>query len=276
MAILNSKKKEPKDTPLLWIGWCILFVYTSLTFGDDNLINIQTPTASDNLDLTVEQRGFDQEVYFSIGGADNTIDILQTGANNTVKWTDTWGSGYSWGGDLDGTDNVITIKQNTTTGNSPTNNYFGFHIQGNNNTVKFGQGFHVSDTGNFTIDNDEYGGLYMRLDIHGDYNSYIGTQRNDDSGDTTQAYINIYSDYNDIYTQQRQGDHYLSLTTNSDYNEAWITQKGEGDHQATITLGGTYGTDLYLMQQSNTQQSYTLTQTCYTVGGCSVSVTQGN
>lgn len=276
VAILNSKKKEPKDTPLLWIGWCILFVYTSLTFGDDNLINIQTPTASDNLDLTVEQRGFDQEVYFSIGGADNTIDILQTGANNTVKWTDTWGSGYSWGGDLDGTDNVITIKQNTTTGNSPTNNYFGFHIQGNNNTVKFGQGFHVSDTGNFTIDNDEYGGLYMRLDIHGDYNSYIGTQRNDDSGDTTQAYINIYSDYNDIYTQQRQGDHYLSLTTNSDYNEAWITQKGEGDHQATITLGGTYGTDLYLMQQSNTQQSYTLTQTCYTVGGCSVSVTQGN
>ena len=276
VAILNSKKKEPKDTPLLWIGWCILFVYTSLTFGDDNLINIQTPTASDNLDLTVEQRGFDQEVYFSIGGADNTIDILQTGANNTVKWTDTWGSGYSWGGDLDGTDNVITIKQNTTTGNTPATNYFGFHIQGNNNTVKFGQGFHVSDTGNFTIDNDDYGGLYMRLDIHGDYNSYIGTQRNDDSGDTTQAYINIYSDYNDIYTQQRQGDHYLSLTTNSDYNEAWITQKGEGDHQATITLGGTYGTDLYLMQQSNTQQSYSLTQTCYTVGGCSVSVTQGN
>jgi len=269
-------KKSNKDSPLLLIGWAILLSYCGLIFADDNVINIQTPTASDNLDLTVEQQGFDQEVYFSIGGADNTIDILQTGANNTVKWTDTWGSGYNWGGDLDGTDNVITIKQYTTTGYNPTNNYFGFHISGNNNTVTFGQGYAVSDTGDFTIDNDEYGGLYMRLDIHGNYNSYIGTQRNDDSGDTIQAYINIYSSYNDIYTQQRQGDHYLSLTTNNDYNEAWITQKGEGDHQATITLNGTYGTNLYLMQQSNTQQSYTLTQDCQTVGGCSVSVTQGN
>ena len=260
-----------------WVQpWWPMMLLIAPLYADDNEINIQTPSASDNLDLTVEQRGFDQEVYFSIGGADNTIDILQTGAKNTVKWTDTWGSGYSWGGDLAGTDNSITIKQNTTTGNSPATNYFGFHIQGNNNTVKFGQGFHVSDTGNFSIDNDDYGGLYMRLDIHGDYNSYIGTQRNDDSGDTIQAYINIYSDYNDIYTQQRQGDHYLSLTTNNDYNEAWIKQQGQGSHSATITLSGTYGTDLYLLQQSSTNQSYTLSQDCQTVGGCSVSVTQGN
>ena len=261
-----------------WVApWAPFMLLVAPVYADDNVINIQTPTASDNLDLTIEQRGFDQEAYFSIGGADNTIDILQTGQSNTVKWTDTWGSGYSWGGDLDGTDNAITIKQNTTTGNTPANNYFGFHIQGNNNTVNIGQGFFVNDTAtNWSIDNDEYGGLYMRLDIHGDYNTYTGTQRNDDSGDTPQAYINIYSDYNDIYTQQRQGDHYLSLTTYSDYNEAWITQKGEGDHQATITLNGTYGTDLYLMQQSSTQQSYTLSQDCQTVGGCSVSVTQGN
>lgn len=255
----------------------VLYMHASNVYADDNEINISTPTASNNLDLTLEQRGYNQEIYFSIGGADNTIDILQTGTNNTVKWTDTWGSGYSWGGDLDGTDNVITIKQNTTTGNSPTNNYFGFHIQGNNNTVNFGQGWYVNDTATtWSIDNDDYGGLYMRLDIHGDYNTYTGTQRNDDSGDTAQAYINLYSDYNDVYTQQRQGDHYLSLTTYNDYNEAWITQKGEGDHQATITLNGTYGTNLYLMQQSSTQQSYTLSQDCQTVGGCSVSVTQGN
>lgn len=259
---------------LLTLG--VLLTPMVLADDGDNLINIKTPTTSNNLDLSVEQIGYDQEVYFSIGGQDNTVDILQTGANNTVKWTDTWGSGYNWGGDLDGTDNEITIKQNTTTGNSPNNNYFGFHISGNNNTVKFGQGYSVSDTGVFTIDNDEHGGLYVRLDIHGDYNSYIGTQRNDDSGDTAQAFIQLYSDNNDIYTQQRQGDHYLSLTTNNDYNEAWITQKGEGDHQATITLSGTYGTNLYLMQQSNTQQSYTLSQNCQTVGGCSVSVTQGN
>ena len=271
---MDFKLKKHQEKPLLFIGWLILLSYCSLAFGDDNEVNIQTPTASDNLDLTIEQRGFDQEAYFSIGGADNTIDILQTGQSNTVKWTDTWGSGYNWGGDLDGTDNAITIKQNTTTGNSPNNNYFGFHISGNNNTVKFGQGFIVSDTGVFSIDNDEYGGMYVRLDIHGNNNTFIGTQRNDDSGDTIQAYVNIYSSYNDIYTHQRQGDHYLSLTTNNDYNEAWIKQEGQGSHSATITLGGSYPTDLYLLQQTSTNRSYSLTQDCQTVGGCSVSVTQ--
>jgi len=63
MDILEKTKKS-NDKPLLWIGWLVLLSYCSLAFADDNEINIQTPTASDNLDLTIEQRGFDQEVYF--------------------------------------------------------------------------------------------------------------------------------------------------------------------------------------------------------------------
>ena len=251
-----------------------ILLLPAFLLAQDNEIYISNPSSADYLSIDIHQAGDNQEVNFSISGADNIIDIAQSGTNNTIKWTDTWGSGYNWGGDLYGTDNALTIKQNTTTGNSPANNYFGFHIQGNYNTVKFGQGFVVSDTGNFSIDNDEYGGMYMRLDIHGNNNTYIGTQRNDDSGDTTHAEINLYSDYNDIYTHQRQGDHYLSLTTNNDYNEAWIKQEGQGSHSATITLGGSYPTDLYLLQQTSTNQSYTLTQSCATVGGCSVSVTQ--
>lgn len=251
-----------------------ILLLPAFLLAQDNEIYISNPSASDYLSIDIHQAGDNHEVNFSIGGADNTINIAQSGTNNTVKWTDTWGSGYNWGGDLYGTDNALTIKQNTTTSNSPANNYFGFHIQGNNNTVKFGQGWSVSDTGNFSMDYDEYGGMYMRLDIHGDYNTYIGAQRNDSSSDTIQAYINIYSDYNDIYTHQRQGDHYLSLTTNNDYNEAWIKQEGQGNHSATITLGGSYPTNLYLLQQTSTNQSYSLTQSCATVGGCSVSVTQ--
>ena len=251
-----------------------ILLLPAFLLAQDNEIYISNPSSADYLSIDIHQAGDNQEVNFSISGADNIIDIAQSGTNNTIKWTDTWGSGYNWGGDLDGTDNVITIKQNTTTGYNPTNNYFGFHISGNNNTVTFGQGYAVSDTGVFNIDNDEYGGMYVRLDIHGNYNTFIGAQRNDDSGDTIQAYINIYSSYNDIYTHQRQGDHYLSLTTNNDYNDAWIKQEGSGSHSATITLNGSYPTDLYLLQQTSTNQSYTLTQDCQTVGGCSVSVTQ--
>jgi len=51
-------------------------------------------------------------------------------------------------------------------------------------------------------------------------------------------------------------------------------QKGSGSHNAQITLQGTYPTILNLLQDSSTNQSYTLTQNCVTAGGCSVSVTQ--
>ena len=39
-------------------------------------------------------------------------------------------------------------------------------------------------------------------------------------------------------------------------------------------LQGTQHTTLNLTQQGSTNQSYTLTQNCYTVGGCTINVTQ--
>lgn len=53
-----------------------------------------------------------------------------------------------------------------------------------------------------------------------------------------------------------------------------IMQKGSGSHNAQITLQGSYPTTLNLLQEGSTNKSYTLTQNCATVGGCSVSVTQ--
>ena len=277
---LNSK--TPKDTPLLWIGYILLALIFLLggpanaQSATDNEIFISTPSSSDDLDLTIQQAGYNQEINFSIGGARNIVDISQTGTNNTVKYTDTWGSGYNWGGDLAGDDNSITIKQHTTTSYSPSNNYFGFHISGNNNTVNFGQGYNYNpSTNTWTQDNDEYGGMYVRLDIHGNNNNLDGYQRNNDANDTQHMEINLYSNYNDVFLKQREGDHYLSLTTNNDYNDVDVTQIGTAAKSATITLGGSYGTTLNLLQQGTTNQTYTLTQDCQTAGGCSVSVTQG-
>jgi len=53
-------------------------------------------------------------------------------------------------------------------------------------------------------------------------------------------------------------------------------QKGNANHNAQVVLQGTEETTLNLLQQGNTNQTYSLTQNCNTVGGCSVSVTQGN
>ena len=53
-----------------------------------------------------------------------------------------------------------------------------------------------------------------------------------------------------------------------------MVQKGDGVHTATIDLTGAYTTDLDLIQNSNSNQSYTLTNNCQTATGCSVTVLQ--
>jgi len=55
-----------------------------------------------------------------------------------------------------------------------------------------------------------------------------------------------------------------------------MTQQGTGSHNAQVTLRGTEHTIFTLLQQGSVNQSYSLTQTCYTVGGCTVNISQGN
>ena len=97
-----------------------------------------------------------------------------------------------------------------------------------------------------------------------------------DSSSITHSIIaGIYGDNNDVYVRQMQnGNKTLNLTINSDWNEASIVQKKSGAHTATINLTGTEPTNLSLTQTGDTNQSYSLTQNCVTVGGCSVSITQ--
>ena len=113
------------------------------------------------------------------------------------------------------------------------------------------------------------------LDIHGDDNKFKGSQKQDTSSITHSIIAAVYGDNNDVYVRQMQnGNKSLNLTINSDWNEASIVQKKAGAHTATINLTGTQPTTLNLTQTGDTNQSYSLTQNCVTVGGCSVSITQ--
>ena len=73
-------------------------------------------------------------------------------------------------------------------------------------------------------------------------------------------------------------DKSLMLTVNNDYNDVDIKQqKSGGSQSALVTLSGTYGTDLDLTMGTNNTTgpgTYSLSQNCQTVGGCSISVTQ--
>ena len=246
------------------------------TAGADNLISIEQIGTGNSNTVSVTVDGSDNEVDYSFGGASNSVSIDQKGDDAYVGYTTAWGSGAGWGGDLDGDSNSLSIKQFCN--QSPCGgDRFEFHIQGSDNDVDFAQGYRVFSDGTLdTIDDYEYGGHFVRLDIHGSNNTFLGSQRSNNSGHEHSNITNIYGNYNDVFAVQwGNQDKTLNLTINNSDNDIDIIQKGSAPHSATVTLSGSYGTDLDLLQQGGTAQSYSLSQSCATVGGCSVSVSQG-
>ena len=264
-----------KLTIFLFI-WMVFFSIIDKLKANEIYVS-QTGTGN-NLNLQILQDGEDNKIDMSIGNhTNNTIEIEQKGDDGYVGYTSAWGSGYSWGGDIDGDSNSLSIKQFCN--QSPCGgDRFEFHISGSNNDVDFAQGYHVQNNGTVdTPDSFEYGGHFVRLDIHGSNNTFLGSQRSNNSGHEHSNVTYIYGSNNDVYTRQESNqDKTLNLTINNSNNDVDIIQKGSATHSATITLNGTYATDLDLLQQGSTAQSYSLTQSCATVSGCSVAVTQGN
>lgn len=213
----------------------------------------------------------DNEITIDQTGGDNfNLTINQFGSNNVVKMYDP----YSY---VNGADMTLTlIQQNETT----TNNVIElWHLDGSGNTIRWGQGvaWDNATSSTYSYDGEEGGGHYARIDIHGDYNHLQGHQTN--QGSTSGHTFNslIFSNNNDIWIRQQQdGAKTIDLTTYSDGNDITLTQKGNGaNHTANITLSGSESTILNLLQQGTTTQTYSLSVDCYTVGGCSTTVTQG-
>ena len=214
----------------------------------------------------------DNEISIDQTGGDNfNLTINQFGSNNVIKMYDA----YSY---VNGADMTLTlIQQNETT----TNNVIElWHLDGQDNIVRWGQGvsWDNATSSTYAYDGTEGGGHYARLDIHGNNNHLQGHQTNQGSTSGHTFTSLIFSDYNDIWVrQQHDGAKTVNLTTYNDGNDITLRQKGAwAQHTANITLSGSDPTTLNLLQQGTTTQSYSLSQNCLTVGGCSVSITQGN
>lgn len=276
---------KPKDTPLLVLGYLLLgmMLLLPLTAKADNtnsvIINQVNNEDTDDLVLTISQAGYDNKVNLSIAHDDNTITITQQGNNNEVSWVEQWGSGINWGGDLDGENNTLAFQQRCSRGAACGKSDIGFHIQGDSNTVKYGQGVHMASSTDtaFLYDTDEGGNHTASLDIHGDNNTLTGYQRNGSinaySGHTATLYL--YGDNQTLHAvQEADGAKTLNYTSNVDGTVGNIRQANHGAHTATVVLNGNYPTNITLLQNSSTAQSYSLTQNCLTSSGCSISVTQ--
>ena len=303
------RNMKPSDTPLLVVGYILLGMMLLLGLpaqaqdnevlidqagdnviiegnqeGYDNIIDIDlgiiSSDSSNNI-FRALQDGNNNEIKFSLDGQSNELAILQEGSNQYIGYASTWGSQYSDGGDILGDSNTFKLWQKCSL-SSCNQNKIEFRLDGSSNDVTVSQGWFIdknSSNGNtnWSYDGNEPGGNLVRLDIQGDNNNFIGSQKQDSSSVNHNMYVNIFGDNNEVYAGQLQNaDKTLNLSIYNDNNEVWIKQRRNGAHTATINLYGTYGTDLYLNQSHNSiAQTYTLTQTCATIGGCSISVTQG-
>ena len=212
------------------IRFLALLLLAAPVYAGDNHVHVEQVGSGDNVDLTVDQIGYDNIINFTFAHQNNVFDFMQQGNGNSISWVSYWGSGKSWGGDVDGTGNSEEVDQFDGA-------TYGRHIWGNNNTVE------VWQDGEHTFN----------LDIH---------------ADSTDV---------DLW-QEGAGVHYAHsyFYGTADGSDVDLTQKGNANHNARIRLQGTQPTTLNLLQQGSTNQSYNLTQTCYTTGGCTVNVTQGN
>ena len=183
------------------------------------------------------------DIYITQSGNGLDLNITQDGENNSIGTSSTRAT-------LNGANTDITIVQETDGAS------IGLSVDGNDTTMLVKQKCH---NGSLCNSDD------LRL-----------SQRSQNNTSDHNMDVNIYSDGNDVHVMQEANqDKTLNLTINNDDNNVFIHQKKSNPHTATITLSGSYGTDLSLTQSSTSSaQSYSLTQNCQTIGGCSVSATQ--
>ena len=207
------------------------------------LIGISLSSNAGDNHVHVEQVGSGDNLDLNISqiGFDNEINFSFDHSNNTFDLSQ-YGSGnyigwVSYWGSGKAWGGDVDGSGNTESAEQGDGATYGRHIWGNNNTVD------VYQNGTHTFN----------LDVHVD------------------------GVFHEIH-QEGTGSHYSQLYFygQSDNSITSIMQKGTGSHNARVTLRGSYDTTLDLLQQGALNQSYTLTQNCQTLGGCSVSVSQGN
>jgi len=212
-----------------------------------------------------EKARADNEIFIDQSGNNFAIGVEQIGANNNATVN------------ADGTNQQLLIVQynDTTADNDVTVN-----TTGADNGIKLCQGCAFDYPESYTnhdywYDNWEGGGHSIDVTVTGDRNGISAQQTNQGSTDGHSYDLNLTGDDNEVTTiQQHDGAKTIDLTIYNDDNDVFVRQKGPGaTHSATIELDGTYGTDLTL-KQFNSTATYSLTQNCITVGGCSISVTQ--
>ena len=168
---------EPKDTPLLVMGYMLLGMIMLLSIdakaddednqvfigqaGDDVIIEANQEGYENRIDLDLGiiksdssnniyrslQDGFDNDIKFSLDGQSNEIAILQEGNNFYIGFSSVWGEGHDQGGDIDGDSNTLKLWQKCSWA-SCNESKIEFHVEGDSNDVIVAQGWFLDVNSN--------------------------------------------------------------------------------------------------------------------------------
>ena len=214
----------------------------------------------------------DNQITIEQSGDNFNLNIDQIGYSNIIKRWRSWDEGIT------GANITIDVRQHKTTGSASDQNIMEIRqVDGSGNTLKLAQGFQIGTNGNFSIDNSEYGDTFAHINVTGDNNEVLMTQRTNSNSSGHQYWLHVEGDNNDIYTVQREGgSQYINLDVYTDGNDIDLRQTNSGDHYMSVILRGTEPTDISVIQNGWNNKSYSVTNYCYTTSGCAISVTQGN
>ena len=161
--------------------------------------------------------------------------------------------------------NQVGSFNNTTIDQTGTkDNYVSYISNGDNNNVNITQ----SSTSTSALN-------YTDLHILGHQNNVNITQQS--TGGMKGAFVTVNDNNNNINLQQKDsGNHWADITVSGNSKTVDILQQGSAGHMASVTLTGPQPASLNLQQSGSTQQSYSITSNCTTLGGCApITVQQG-
>ena len=219
---------------------------TTATYWQPSVVvNITNPQLTEKNSARARQTIANQ-VYVNQVGSYNSIDVLQSGTYHLTDIT------------IQGDSNTVGLDQ------LGWKNYAKININGSSNTANVYQ----SNSGTGLTP-----GHYSSVGITGNTNNVSVWQTGD--GEKT-SFILVNGSSNSVTNlQSGTGAKYSDIKTTGNGHIVSLDQKDSGAHAARIEVTNSGGSsNVNILQQGNTNQTYLLQQSCANAGGCSVTMTQ--
>lgn len=214
----------------------------------------QTPIYSATITQTQQNQINDARARQTIG---NQVNITQVGSYNNIDVIQS-GTYHLVDVNLGGDSNDVGISQ------YGKKNYSKVLMNGFSNHVDVYQ----TNSGGAAVT-----GHFSAATIMGDTNTVNVYQTGDGE---KQSFININGNSNTITNNQYgTGSKYADIKATGNGHTLSLDQKDGGNHAARIDVTNNGGaSNINVIQQGNTNQTYSIQQSCATAGGCSVTITQ--